>query len=158
MVDYQGYYYGLSKGMLSNKLPSQYYIDYGTFDKKNPSVSIMETDMNLFLISKGKNIKLNEKEIKILKLQGDYFDTKDIIAKIIDDKGAIYNLKILYPKYTFIHCKNFDRSKYQYIDLDFSEDYYTYYNYIEFILLVILILFMLERIYHLINYISDYIL
>lgn len=140
IIDGIGYYYGVGNGWISKKLPNNYYIDYGSFDKKNTSISIMESEMNLFLVYNGEEIELGKnRKIKIYNIKGYYFDDYDIIIEIYDFQKNIYLLKIDNDNYKFIETERKDIKNHIYINLKYSKEYCLIINLIKIYIILVTI-------------------
>lgn len=124
-MDYYGYYYGIGHGFFNIKLPVFYFLDYGTFDKQHPSVSVMDSDLNTFLVHNNQSITLeNGKKIRIEKILGYYIDYKDIIVKVSDYQNKKYNIRIIpHLESEFQEEMNVDKENYKYIDIENREKY-----------------------------------
>ena len=119
VLDHQTYYYGLSKGWLSEKIPKEYYLDYGTYHNEKQSTSLMEEDMNLFLMNNRIKVCLDlycNNSINVNEFLGYYFNDTDVIAEISDNNSKKHYLKTsLGSSFTEVHT--IDKKKYKYINL-----------------------------------------
>lgn len=149
-VDGIGYYYGIGKGYISKKIPDKYYIDYGTFDTKNPSVCIMDSDMNLFLICNEKEIMEKSQSVFVNKLLGYYFNESDVLVKILTKKNELKKYKIVQQRFILMKSE-IDTKKYKYVDLDYSKEYFIWIRLLIFILKILLVLYGIRIIFLLIG-------
>lgn len=149
LLDYQTYYYGMSKGWLSEKIPKEYYLDYGTFDKESPSLSLMKKDMDLFMISNGKDICLDiycHKNIYVKEFLGYYFNKTDVIVEILDNNFSKHYLQTALGL-NFKEVQIIEVEKYKYINL--KNRYIGFFLFMEYLCLFFISLILIYFIWKL---------
>ena len=87
-IDYQGYYYGLGKGILVKKIPESFKIIFAGSDLGNHGVVLKEDAIGgIYLIKSHYDAYLNSTKTDVLinDFLGYYFDKSSIIVEVSDN-------------------------------------------------------------------------
>lgn len=146
-LEYKSYYYGIGKDYFSTLIPREYYLDYGTYSSHNPSTSIMQKDMNLFLVTNNNEITLEDKStINVKSFLGYYFNDKELVAKISDNSSKIKFISISDGGNRFNEIFLNNTKNYSYVNLDYPKSYFQsiiLFRYLTLFVLIVLSLYLM---------------
>jgi len=150
IVHNKAYYYGLSSGIFSEKLPDFVRPRFSGADLGNNGFYLIEKDVTVHVIDSRSEIKtLSGNKIQLKRINAYGFSEKDIILQITSIDDIIYFLNISYQDekgYSYKQVDEIPRT-YKYINLDKNLSYFKRFNLLKIFLMgitIILISFLVK--------------